>query len=120
MARARKAGGSRMGGWVGRVLLVAAAGVLVWIALGHGEYSTVELLRQVAVRDSVAGQLAVLEAQRDSLARALAAVRTDPWRLEQLAREEHGMVRGDKELLYRLSRGGGDRVDSGRAAPDIP
>jgi hypothetical protein len=50
----------------------------------------------------------------------LAAVRTDPWRLEQLAREEHGMVRGDKELLYRLSRGGGDRVDSGRAAPDIP
>ena len=57
MARARKAGGSRMGGWVGRVLLVAAAGVLVWIALGHGEYSTVELLRQVAVRDSVLARL---------------------------------------------------------------
>jgi cell division protein FtsB len=120
MARARSAERSRVGVWAERVLWVAAAGVLVWIALGDGEYSTLELLRQVAVRDSVAGQVAVLEAQRDSLARALAAVRTDPWRLEQLAREEHGMVRGDKELLYRLSRGGGDRVDSGRAGPDIP
>jgi cell division protein FtsB len=120
MARSRSAERSRVGVWAERVLWVAAAGVLVWIALGDGEYSTLELLRQVAVRDSVAGQVAVLEAQRDSLARALAAVRTDPWRLEQLAREEHGMVRGDKELLYRLSRGGGDRVDSGRAAPDIP
>jgi cell division protein FtsB len=106
--------------WTARVLWVVLAAGLFWLAVAGSEYNTLALLQQSATRDSLASAVAVLEAQRDSLRRELAAVRTDPWRLEQLAREEHGMVRGDKELLYRLSRGGGDRVDSGRAAPDIP
>jgi hypothetical protein len=44
-------------------------------------------------------------------------VRTDPWRLEQLAREEHGMVRGDKELLYRLSRSPSVEADPPSGSP---
>ena len=125
MARARSGSqGARVKTWVAawtaRVLWVVLAAGLFRLAVAGSEYNTLALLQQSATRDSLASAVAVLEAQRDSLRRELAAVRTDPWRLEQLAREEHGMVRGDKELLYRLSRGGGDRVDSGRAGPDIP
>jgi cell division protein FtsB len=86
------------------VLWVAVAAGLVWMAVAGSEYNTVALLEQSATRDSLAAAVAALEEERDSLRRVLSAVRTDPWRLEQLAREEHGMVRGNKERLYRLSR----------------
>ena len=109
MARARSGSlGARVktwaGAWTGRALWVVLAAGLFWMAVAGSEYTTLELLEQSATRDSLAAAVAELEVERDSLRRALAAVRTDPWRLEQLAREEHGMVRGDKELLYRLSR----------------
>ena len=107
MARG-KGGASRAGGTAGRrlwrVAAAAFAVALLWMALGQGEYGTLDLLRSAAHRDSVAAEVAALRQQRDSLRAALEAVRTDPWRLEQLAREEHGMVQGDRELLYRFSR----------------
>jgi cell division protein FtsB len=45
----------------------------------------------------------------DSLRAELKAVTSDPVRLERMAREEWGMVRGEKELLYRM------RTDTSRA-----
>jgi cell division protein FtsB len=96
---------------------VSVAASLVWTALAEGEYDTLELLQQSATRDSLAAVVSALEVERDSLRRSLEAVRTDPWRLEQLAREEHGMVRGDKELLYRLSRSPSVEADPPSGSP---
>ena len=45
----------------------------------------------------------------DALRAELKAVTSDPVRLERMAREEWGMVRGEKELLYRM------RTDTSRA-----
>ena len=124
MARARGTSRSSSGTAAGRLLSgalwAALGGGLLWFAVAGGEYGPLDLLQQAAHRDSVAAEVAALQRQRDSLVRALQALRTDPERLERVAREEHGMVRGDNELLYRLSRGSAPRVDSGRAAPDIP
>jgi cell division protein FtsB len=122
MARARSGtpggrSGSRVGGWTARVVWVSVAASLVWTALAEGEYDTLELLQQSATRDSLAAVVSALEVERDSLRRSLEAVRTDPWRLEQLAREEHGMVRGDKELLYRLSRSPSVEADPPSGSP---
>ena len=39
----------------------------------------------------------------DSLRRYKTRVETDPVLQERIAREEFGLVRGDKELLYRLA-----------------
>jgi cell division protein FtsB len=122
MARARSGtpggrSGSGVGGWTARVVWVSVAASLVWTALAEGEYDTLELLQQSATRDSLAAVVSALEVERDSLRRSLEAVRTDPWRLEQLAREEHGMVRGDKELLYRLSRSPSVEADPPSGSP---
>ena len=40
----------------------------------------------------------------DSLRKVAKAVETDQATQERIAREEFGMVRGDKEILYRLMR----------------
>jgi cell division protein FtsB len=49
----------------------------------------------------------------DSLTALRRAVATDPALQERIAREEFGMVRGDKELLYRFAEPSAGR-DSGR------
>jgi cell division protein FtsB len=51
----------------------------------------------------------MLAEEVDSLRAELKAVTSDPVRLERMAREEWGMVRGEKELLYRM------RTDTSRA-----
>ena len=43
-----------------------------------------------------------LQALVDSLAAYKKAVQTDPLVQERIAREEFGMVKGDRELLYRF------------------
>ena len=40
--------------------------------------------------------------QLDSLRQVVKAVQTDRATQERIAREEFGMVRGDKEIVYRL------------------
>jgi cell division protein FtsB len=50
-----------------------------------------------------------LQRQVDSLGRFLRLVKGDSATQERIAREEFGMVRGDKEILYRF----GEAPDSG-------
>ena len=87
---------------------VGAFAVLVY-AIEGGEYGTSDLLTQRERKNALAQEVAELERDVDSLRAELKAVTSDPVRLERMAREEWGMVRGEKELLYRM------RTDTSRA-----
>jgi cell division protein FtsB len=90
-------------GQVGRLLLlVAAVAGGAFFAVMGGEYSTFDLLRQRQLVDSLQTEVVVLRQTVDSLAAWKAAIENDPAVQERLARENFGMVRGDKELLYRF------------------
>ena len=79
-----------------RVLFWAVIVVAVVYAFQGGEWGTDDLLAQRA-------RAALLRAQIDSLARVKKSIQTDAAVQERIAREEFGMVRGDKELLYRFT-----------------
>ncbi len=83
--------------WVGGVVAV------LWFALQGGEYDTLQLLRSRTRKLEREAEVARARASLDSLKEEYKKVTTDPARLERLAREEYGMVKGDKELLYWVS-----------------
>lgn len=87
---------------------VGALVVLVY-AIEGGEYGTSDLLTQRDRKAALAQNVDMLAEDVDSLRAELKAVTSDPVRLERMAREEWGMVRGEKELLYRM------RTDTSRA-----
>ena len=100
MAARKKTGGGR-GVW----RLLVAAGVLAALvfAIEGGEYGTRDLMRQKQRRARLA--LAIDSAQHvvDSLKRYKKRLETDPALQERIAREEFGLVRGEKEILYRIA-----------------
>ena len=100
MAARKKSGGGR-----GVRRLLVAAGVLAALAFAieGGEYGTRDLMRQKERRARLA--LAIDSAQYvvDSLKRYKKRLETDPALQERIAREEFGLVRGEKELLYRIA-----------------
>jgi cell division protein FtsB len=82
------------------------AGVLlgaVAFAVQGGEYGTTDLMRQRARRAALQRQIDSLQREVDSLARVKRAVTSDPATQERIAREEFGMVRGGREVLYRFA-----------------
>ncbi|MBA3656829.1 MAG: septum formation initiator family protein [Gemmatimonadaceae bacterium] len=81
------------------LLVIAAA---AFFALQGGEYSTQDLFKQRERKEKMQVSLDSLRRQVDSLKAVKKAIETDPAVQERLAREEFGMVRGDKELLYRF------------------
>lgn len=81
------------------ILVIAGA---VFFALQGGEYSTRDLFRQRARKEKLVVSIDSLARQVDSLKAVKKAIETDAAVQEKLAREEFGMVRGDKELLYRF------------------
>jgi len=72
-------------------------------AVEGGEYGTTDLVRQRARKRSAQADLARLQREVDSLRLWKRALTSDPAVQERIAREEFGMVRGDKELLYRFA-----------------
>ena len=87
----------------GRLLwIVIGAAVLVY-ALQGGEYSTTALLSQRARATRMRASMDSLRHEIDSLAKVKKAVLADPAVQERIAREEFGMVRGNKEILYRFA-----------------
>ena len=103
------------GGGVRRVkqaLLAAGAVAALVFAVQGGEYGTRDLLRQKARRRALVSSIDSLQRVVDSLKRYKRRVETDPALQERIAREEFGLVRGDKELLYRLAE-----PDSATRAP---
>ena len=90
------------------VIGAIALGVIVY-ALQGGEYGTTDLLHQRAKKRGVLADIDSLQRQVDSLTQLKKRLETDPALQERIAREEFGMVRGEKEILYRIAE------DSARA-----
>jgi cell division protein FtsB len=91
----------------GRVLLVLVIACGLLFALQGGEYSTMDLWRQRQRKLRLQAETDSLAREVDSLRQVVKAVQTDRATQERIAREEFGMVRGDKEIIYRLD-GQGD------------
>ena len=91
------------------------AGLL--FAVEGGEYGTSDLLRQRARERRLRAEIDSLSRIVDSLARYKRRVETDPKLQERIAREEFGLVRGSKELLYRFAEPEERRPPPRRAKP---
>jgi cell division protein FtsB len=85
--------------------LTIVAGVLAALvfAVQGGEYGTRDLIRQRERRATLVRTNDSLQHIIDSLRAYKHRVETDPALQERIAREEFGMVRGNKELLYRFT-----------------
>ena len=88
------------------MVLRLGAGVLVGaavvFAVQGGEYGTLDLLHERTKMAQVTHTVDSLHRIVDSLTRYKNAVEHDPATQERIAREVFGMVRGDKEVVYRL------------------
>lgn len=97
---------------MGRLIFwLLAVGAIVF-ALQGGEYSTRDLWKQRKLKQRLTAETDSLQREVDSLRREAHAVATDPATQERIAREQYGMVRGGKEILYRL--GGARDTSSSR------
>jgi len=74
----------------------------LFFAVQGGEYSTRDLFVLQSKTRKLTHEVDSLQRQVDSLGRFLKLVKTDSATQERIAREEFGMVRGDKEILYRF------------------
>jgi cell division protein FtsB len=86
-----------------RLLVFAAIIAVLVFAVQGGEYGTSDLWHQRARRQSLVARLDTLQRQVDSLTRRKRALQDDAALQERIAREEFGMVRGEKEILYRFA-----------------
>lgn len=86
-----------------RAAIVIGIFALVAFAIQGGEYSTRDLMSRNRERDRLAAEVQRLALRRDALQAELDAVANDPATLERIAREEYGMVRGAREILYRFA-----------------
>ncbi len=114
MARARKSSSASGAGKrrITQLLFAAIAVGAIAFAVQGGEYGTSDLLRQRQRRAKLLAANDSLQHIVDSLTKYKHRVETDPALQERIAREEFGLVRGDKELLYRFTE-----PDSASRAP---
>ena len=87
----------------GRLIWIAVIAGAVIFAVQGGEYTSADLVRQRFEERRLQRAIDSLRLVTDSLQRALDAALTDPETQERIAREEFGMVRGDREILYRFA-----------------
>jgi len=93
-----------------RVLFWCVVAAAIVYAVQGGEWGTDDLLAQRARTARLRAEIDSLKQDVDSLGRVKKSILTDAAVQERIAREEFGMVRGDKELLYRFTT----ETDSGR------
>ena len=96
------------------LVLLAIAGAAVVFAVEGGEYGTLDLLEQRSRKRRLVREIDSLEKRVDSLRAYHRRLMTDPALQERIAREEFGMVRGDREILYRFAE---PAMDSGAGEP---
>ena len=100
-----------------RLLWLAIIVVALLFAVQGGEYSTLDLLRQRREHQRVSASLDSLTHIVDSLRQYRDRLLHDPKLQERVAREDFGMVRGTKELLYRFAEPRGSTSDSTARKP---
>ncbi|MGH7616525.1 MAG: hypothetical protein ACREPM_04795 [Gemmatimonadaceae bacterium] len=88
---------------VKRLALAALIAFAAWFAVEGGEFGTLDLVRQHREEARITRTIDSLQRVVDSLRRYENAVEHEPATQERIAREVFGMVRGDKELLYRFA-----------------
>ena len=86
-----------------RLVVVAVVVAVLLFAVQGGEYGTTDLFKQRVRRQALLTRIDSLQRLVDSLGRQKHAIETDPAVQERIAREEFGMVRGEKEMLYRFA-----------------
>ena len=86
-----------------RIIFWCVVACALLFAVQGGEFGTDDLLAQRSRAARLRAQIDSLRREVDSLARVKKAILTDAAVQERIAREEFGMVRGDKELLYRFA-----------------
>ena len=87
--------------------IVVVIGALIF-AIQGGEFTTLDLFRQRTTKARLVESIDSLQKVDDSLRRYEDKLEHDPATQERIAREVFGMVRGNKELLYRFT----DSTDS--------
>jgi cell division protein FtsB len=83
------------------VTIVAMLLLAAYFAVFGGEYSVFGLRRLASLEQERAAELAVTEAEIDSLSAVATQLESDPDAIEREARERYGMIR-DGEILYRF------------------
>jgi cell division protein FtsB len=84
------------------VAIVVIAGALLFAVQG-GEFGTLDLIRQRRTQARLTHEIDSLRHVVDTLKAYDDKVEHDPATQERIAREVFGMVRGNKELLYRFT-----------------
>lgn len=97
-----------------RLGMIAGIIAILVFTIEGGEYGTRDLWSQKGRRARLDAEVAQLKLDVDSLRLELKTIRTDDVRLERIAREKYGMVRGDKELLFWVGEEGAPST----SAPD--
>lgn len=87
---------------IGKIVLWLVVAGAILFAVQGGEYSTMDLWHQRQRKIKLQAETDSLTHEVDSLRQVVKAVQTDRATQERIAREEFGMVRGDKEIVYRL------------------
>ncbi|HEX2721718.1 MAG TPA: septum formation initiator family protein [Gemmatimonadaceae bacterium] len=87
---------------VGRLIFWALVIGAIFFGLQGGEYSTLDLWRQRQLKRRLAIETDSLARVVDSLRKEALAVQKDPATQERIAREQYGLVKGDREILYRF------------------
>jgi cell division protein FtsB len=88
---------------IGRLVIAAGIVAVLVFAVQGGEFGTTDLWRQKQRRARLLKTNDSLVRILDSLRRYKRRLETDPALQERIAREEFGLVRGDKEILYRFA-----------------
>ena len=99
-----------------RIVVLAALAAVLAFAVQGGEYGTLDLIHQRRDKARINQSIDSLRRVVDSLKKYADLVQHDPATQERIAREVFGMVRGDKEILYRFT----DRPDSAHAPARAP
>jgi cell division protein FtsB len=92
-------------GWLNgkRLLAILAALGIAYFAIEGGEYGTSDLISQGVRKQRMLNDIDSLTRQIDSLEQYRKQLLNDPVLQERIAREQFGMVRSDKELVYRFT-----------------
>jgi cell division protein FtsB len=85
-----------------RVLLGIVVLAAIWFAVEGGQWGTYDLWAQRRQKGTLQREIDSLTTRVDSLKKYRARLDTDRALQEKLARENVGMVRGDKEMLYLI------------------
>jgi cell division protein FtsB len=81
----------------------AVVGAALWFAVQGGEFTTWDLFAQRREKTRLVAENDSLRRIVDSLRKYDDKVEHDPATQERIAREVFGMVRGNKEILYRFA-----------------